>query len=714
MKRLTSLFLGIALLFSLSARADEGMWLLPLIQKLNIGKMTEMGLQLSAEDIYSVNHSSLKDAVVNFGNFCTAEVVSSEGLLFTNHHCGYEAIQQHSSVNHDYLTNGFWAMNKSEELPNEGLTASFLVRMEDVTKQVMADVSDTMSNSSRKTAIGKVIDKLKKEAGEKGKYEVSIKSFFEGNEYYMFVYVVYEDVRLVGAPPSAVGKFGGDTDNWMWPRHTGDFSIFRVYTDAEGKPAKYSKENIPLQPKHHLPVSIKGLNKGDFTMIWGYPGRTDRFLTSYGITDLLDETAPSIIKLREKKLAIMKEDMDASDSIRIKYSSKYAQVANYWKYFIGQSKGLKRLQVYDRKKELENKFTLWVNSDEARKVKYGSVLKDFEDGFKQLGEKKINRRMWYFQEVFTGAEILYMVYKIQGIEAVLKNKDIKKEDLDKFRETAKEHFKDYYLPTDKKQFAALLEMYYNDIPKEYHPKILTELHDKYKGDFKKLSDVVYEKSIFASAENFEKFLNKPSQKILDKDLAKQISNGLLTAYMTMNSDKGDISKKLDVAKRLFVDGIRQMDPSRKYYPDANSTMRMTYGQVLDYIPADAIYYDYKTTLSGIMEKEDPKNDEFVVPAKLKELWTKKDYGRYGKDGNLNVCFIHNTDITGGNSGSPVINGNGQLVGIAFDGNWEAMSGDIAYEKNLQRTISVDIRYVLFIIDKYAGASNLIKELTIVE
>ncbi len=604
---------------------DEGMWLPMFVERLNYVDMQKKGLHLTAEELYSVNHSSLKDAVVNFGNFCTAEVVSAEGLLFTNHHCGYEAIQQHSSVNHDYLTNGFWAMNKSEELPNEGLTASFLVRMEDVTTKVFAEVKDGMSESDRSDKIKSAIKKLKTEASEKGKYEVSIKSFFEGNEYYMFVYVVYEDVRLVGAPPSAIGKFGGDTDNWMWPRHTGDFSIFRVYTAPDGKPAKYSKENVPFQPKHHLPVSIKGLNKGDFTMIWGYPGRTDRFLSSYGVTDLLNETAPSIIKLREKKLAIMKEDMDASDSIRIKYSSKYAQVANYYKYFIGQSKGLKRLQVYERKKELEGKFTQWLNSDDSLKKKYGGVLQGFEDGYKILDQKKINRRMWYLQELFTGAEVLFLAYKTQGLENIVKNKDMKPEDLKTIRETAKEHFKDYNLPTDKKEFIALMNMFYNDIPKEFHPKVLTEMHDKYKGDFKKLADVVYEKSIYASQENFDKFLNKPSLKTLQKDLAKQISNGFIAAFVELNQDRGEASKKMDVAKRLFVDGIRKMEPTKSFYPDANSTMRMTYGQVLDYYPADAVFYDFKTTLAGIMEKEDPKNDEFVVPSKLKELWNQFPY-----------------------------------------------------------------------------------------
>lgn len=693
---------------------DEGMWLPMYVERLNYVDMQKMGLHLTAEELYSINKSSLKDAIVQLGNFCTAEVISEEGLLLTNHHCGYSAIQSHSSVDHDYLTNGFWAMNRSEELENKDLTATFLVRMEDVTTKVLAEVDATTSDADRAAKTKKVIDKLKKEASENDKYEVSIKSFFNGNEYYLFVYKVYKDVRLVGAPPSSVGKFGGDTDNWMWPRHTGDFSMFRIYTAPDGSPAEYSKDNIPLKPKHSLPISLKGVKKGDFSMIWGFPGKTDRYLPSDGVNLLLEHQAPTIIKLRDKKLAILKEDMNANDAIRIKYSAKYAQTSNYWKYFIGQSKGLKKLKVYDKKKEIENEFDKWIALDSTRYKHYKNVLPDFASVYKEYADKKYEERLWYFQEIFTGAEVLYFVYKESGLESGVTGKNIKPESLQPYRDIAAEYFKDYNLSTDKKIFIAMMKMYQEDIPAEYLPDVFTIIKEKYKGSIEKYADEIYSKSIFASQENFDKFLAKPSVKVLKKDIGYIASNSVLKAYIKLGQEKSTASQKLKTANRLFVEGLTKMKPDYKFYPDANSTMRMTYGQVLDYYPADAVYYNYYTTINGIMEKEDAKIDEFVVPEKLKQLYDKKDYGQYGENGTLNVCFISNTDITGGNSGSPVINGDGQLIGIAFDGNWEAMSGDIAYEPSLQRTISVDIRYVLFMVDKYAGAGHLVKEMNIVK
>ena len=704
---------GILPRFVRAEAPDEGMWLPMFIERLNYVDMQKMGLHLTAEELYSINHSSLKDAIVQLGNFCTAEVVSDQGLLLTNHHCGYEAIQSHSTIDHDYLTNGFWAMNNKEELQNKDLTATFLVRMEDVTAQVLAEVNDKMSESDRSTKITKAIGKLKKDASENDKYEVSIKSFYNGNEYYLFVYQTYKDIRLVGAPPSSIGKFGGDTDNWMWPRHTGDFSMFRIYTAPDGSPAEYSENNIPLKPKHSLPVSIKGVKKNDFAMIWGYPGRTDRYLSSAGVQQLLDHQAPAIIKLRDKKLAIMKEDM-VVDSIRIKYSSKYAQCANYWKYFIGQSKGLKRLKVYEKKKEIEDNFLKWVNQSAERKEKYQDVLPNITAAYKEYADKKFDERMWYFQEMFMGAEALYFVYQLQGLENAISEKEIKKEALEPFREQAKNFFKDYNQPTDKKIFVALLKMYKEDFPPEFLPDIFTTINKKYKGSIEKFADEMYGTSLFTSYKGFNEFLAKPSLKKFKKDLCGIASNSFLQAYIKMTAEKSESSQKLKLANRLFIDGLRQIYPDKKFYPDANSTMRMTYGQILDYYPADAMHYDYLTTLTGIMEKEDPKNDEFIVPAKLKELYAKKDYGRYGENGNLPVCFIGNLDITGGNSGSPVMNGDGQLIGIAFDGNWEAMSGDIAYEPELQRTICVDIRYVLFIIDKYAGDKRLIDEMKVIQ
>ena len=710
---LVLILLGNSTLSFGSTPPDEGMWLPMLVDRLNHADMQKYGLRLTAEELYSINKSSLKDAIVQIGGFCTAEVISKEGLLLTNHHCAYGAIQAASSIQHDYLTNGFWAANHDEEIPTD-ISATFLVRMEDVTSIVLEGVDYNTPAKERGEQIRKAINKLKKDNSEGGKYTVDVKDFFEGNEYYMFVYEVYDDVRLVGAPPSSVGKFGGDTDNWIWPRHTGDFSLLRVYTAKDGSPAKYSKDNVPLVPRHHLPISIKGVQQDDFVMIWGYPGSTDRYLTSWGVEEVINDIAPTVVSVREKKLEIMRKDMDASDAVRIQYAAKYAQVANYWKYFIGQRRGLINLNVVEKKREIESEFAKWVDQDSKRKEIYGNVLAEYEKAYKEYAEKQIQKRFWYFQEVFTGAESLFLVWKLQTMPAILKKKDIKESDFDAFKGVLEEHFKDYNMETDKKLFAAMLEMNYKNIPQEYHPTIFAELNKKYKGNFEKLAEEAYKKSIVVSQENFEKFTKKPSQKAWDNDIVVKISRSMIENYFALQQEMSAIDAKLKPAKRLFVDALRQIYKDKKFAPDANMTMRMTYGQVLDYIPADGVHYNFYTTQQGILEKEDPNNDEFVVPAKLKELIEKKDFGRYGKNGELAICFIANTDITGGNSGSPMINADGHLVGCAFDGNWEAMSGDIAFEPELQRTIGVDARYILFIIDKYAGAQNLINEMTIIE
>ncbi|MFZ4411745.1 MAG: S46 family peptidase [Bacteroidales bacterium] len=693
---------------------DEGMWLPMFIERLNFVDMQKMGLHLTAEELYSINHSSLKDAIVNFGNFCTAEVVSNEGLLLTNHHCGYESLQKHSTVGHDYLTNGFWAYNKSEEIPTEGLTATFLIRMEDVTKKVMADVSDTMSDASRRAAIRKVSDKLKKEAGEKGKYEVQIKGFFDGNEYYMFVYEVYEDVRLVGAPPSAIGKFGGDTDNWMWPRHTGDFSMFRVYTAPDGKPAKFAKDNIALKPKHSLPINIKGVKKDDYAMIWGYPGSTERYMTSYGIQSTLEQANPAIINAGNAMLPVMKKDMDADAAVRIKYASTYAQLANVWKNKIGESRGLKRLKVQDEKKALEDRLQLWINADAGRKAKYGNVIQDIATASKQLMDSKSEMNLWYFQGILMSSKTMLAPLQCMGMAAILEKKDNKPEAYDPFMETVKELYKDCAPATEKKLFAAGLELYRKEMPVSMLPDIFEFINKEYKGNIQKFTEEAFENSIFVSEESFAKFIKKPNLKKFKKDLIYKTTLSIYTNYVKGNSEQKEINSRLNIAKRLFVAALREMQPNKTFYPNANFTMRMTYGKVLDYTAADAVHYDYVTHLKGVMEKEDPGNDEFTVPAKLKELYNKKDFGRYGSNGDLVTCFLTTNDITGGNSGSPVINGDGHLIGLAFDGNWEAMSGDIAFEPELQRTICVDIRYVLFCIDKMANAQNLIKEMNIIE
>jgi len=694
---------------------DEGMWLPMFVERLNYVDMQKQGLKLTPQEIYDINNSSLKDAIVSLnGGSCTAEVVSDKGLLFTNHHCAYDAIQKHSSVENDYLTDGFWARSLEEELPNEGSTVSFLVKMDDVSKMVLEKLKPEMSESERNATIAKVIEILKQEESNNGQYEVSVKGFYNGNEYYRFVYEVYKDVRLVGAPPSSIGKFGGDTDNWMWPRHTGDFSILRVYSGPDGKPAEYSKDNIPLKPKHFLKISVDGVERDDFAMIWGYPESTDRYRTSHGIKASLGEINPAIIRVGGRILEIMKADMDKSDKVRIQYASDYAGLANFWKNKIGESRGLKRLDVYDKKIAIEEQFSTWVNADESRKEIYGNVLQDLDDVYTQYATMKYNTRLWSFNISLFGSKLLQFPMQTQGMINILKSGqkgDELQASLAPFHALGQQQFKDYNAPTEEKILAAVLEMYRQDVPADALPDIYNLIDKKFKGDVKLFAKKLFETSVLATPEKYEAFLAKPSLKVFENDLAVKTTNSFFNAYTTANMNAGPLNERLRKAQRLFVDGLRKANPDKVFYPDANSTMRVTYGKVLDYYPADAVHYDYVTYIEGIMEKEDPTNEEFIVPVKLKELYESKDYGKWAdKDGRLVVNFLSHNDITGGNSGSPVINGHGDLIGIAFDGNWEAMSGDIAFETELQRTISVDIRYVMFIIDKYANAENILQEL----
>jgi len=713
--------LALCLLTAVFAKAantpDEGMWLPMFVERLNYVDMQKMGLHLTAEELYSINHSSLKDAVVSLGGFCTAEVVSAEGLLFTNHHCGYDAIQNHSSVEHDYLTDGFWAMSKAEELPNEGLFVSFLVRMEDKTSDVLGVVTADMDEAARGAAITKKVEELKKEATEDGKYKVELKSFFNGNEYYLFVYQDYKDIRLVGAPPSSIGKFGGDTDNWMWPRHTGDFSVFRIYTAPDGSPAEYSKDNVPMAAKKFLPVSVKGYKKNDFAMIWGYPGRTDRYMNSWAVEATLNDINPVIVKGLGIVLENQKEEMDKDNALRIAYASTYAGLANFWKNKVGETRDLKRLDVIQKKKDVEAKLQQWINADDQRKAKYGDVLSTYADIYKQFKDQNLNQQMWHSQLLMFGSKAFPFPGQATAIETVLKTgakgDDLKKQ-MEKYNETSKEHFKEYNNTIEQNVLASLLRMFRDNIPAAQQPAIFQDIDKKYKGDIAKYVAEMFEKSVFYTEANFNAFLAKPNLKKMQKDPAFLLYNSFMDNFKKLQATNQQLGAKNRQANRLFVAALREMEPSKSFYPDANSTMRMTYGKVLDYYPADAVHYNYFTTLDGVMMKEDPNNEEFIVPAKLKELYNKKDYGRYGENGKLYTCFLTDNDITGGNSGSPVINADGHLTGIAFDGNWEAMSGNILFEPELQRTINVDIRYVLFVIDKYAGANNLIKELKIVE
>lgn len=724
MKKITLLFVGISLLFNLSLIADEGMWLPLLIKSQIYDKMKAKGLNLTAEQIYDINNASLKDAIGGLaestnplGFYCTGEIISSEGLMLTNHHCGYGSIQEHSSVEHDYLKDGFWAKSKQEELSNEGMTVSFLVRMEDVTDKVIAELSDTMSEASRIAKIDEVSRKIANEAAKGTSYNTDVKSMLHNNKFYLLIYETYQDIRLVGAPPSSIGKFGGDTDNWMWPRHTGDFSIFRIYTGPDGKPAKYSKDNIPYKPKKYLPISLKGVKEGDFSMILGFPGSTERYLTSYGVEQTLNISNPAAIRIRTKKLDIMKEYMDQSDKVRIQYASKYAETSNYWKYFIGQNKGLKRLKVYDQKTSLENNLQAWIDSDPARKAKYSDVLYLLEKSYTE--DKKVAlARQFVFEGMFQGPEIVMFPYNAFMLYNVLKNApnstDVIKQETETFRDAAEVYYKDYNTNIDKKLLSELLQMYYKEVPKEYHFNIFKTINKKFKGDFDKYSEYVFSKSIFADSSKLYSFLNKPNYKAIEKDPAFEITREVLSLYFQFTAENAGTNDTLDQGMRLFVAALMEMQKDKQFYPDANSTLRLTYGNVGKYNPADAVKYKYYTTIKGIIEKDNPKDDDFNVPQKLKDLYASKDYGQYGEDGDLRVCFTSNNDITGGNSGSPVINGDGELIGTAFDGNWEAMSGDIAFENELQKTIICDIRYVLFVVDKYAGATNLINELTLVK
>ncbi|MDT8392807.1 MAG: S46 family peptidase [Bacteroidales bacterium] len=704
---------------------DEGMWLPMFVERLNYVDMQEAGLQLTPEEIYSVNNSSLKDAIVGLsgggvgGFFCTGEIVSDKGLLFTNHHCGYNNIQTHSTVEHDYLKDGFWATSLEEELPNENMAASFLVRMENVTDSIIPFLSDTLTETDRSAEVRKINDRLVKRAKEDGQYEARVSSFYGGNEYYLFVYKVYKDVRLVGAPPSSIGKYGGDTDNWMWPRHTGDFSIFRVYAGPDGEPAEYAEDNVPLKPKHHLPISLNGYEEGDFAMIWGYPGGTERYLTSYGIEHKLEAFLPTLVDIFDAQLKAWKTHMDANQAVRIQYASKYAGLANAWKLFLGQIRGLKRLNVKGKKEDIEQSFQAWADADPERKKVYGNVIKAQEEAYAILTEEFPN--LAYTAIAANSPEILGFASRFGQLKDMLESKAedvIIDETTDQLKNGMAGHFKNYYAPADRDAFAALMEVYHKNMPTDKQPAYFLELVEEMDGDFVTLAEYVFEESIFDDQDEISEFLEKPKAKKLAKDPALRLATEFSAMMGQAMGQYRQANTNLNKYNRLFIAGLREQMPDKVFYPDANSTMRMTYGSVQDYVAADAVFYDYYTTLEGVMEKEDPSNDEFIVEEKLKTLYRNKDYGRYGEmiDGEerMIVCFLTTNDITGGNSGSPVINGKGELIGIAFDGNWEAMSGDIAFEPELQRTINVDIRYVLFIIDKMAGAQNLIDELTIID
>ena len=716
MKKFIVIFLSLLFVIAPKLKADEGMWV-PLLINKNIAEMQKMGFKLTAEDIYSINHSSLKDAVVIFGGGCTGEIVSPKGLLFTNHHCGYSSIQKVSTPEHNYLENGFKASTLDEEIPIEGLTVKFLIYMQDVTQEMHNGMEKGMSADEQEALLKDNMKSLVENATKRNGYNAVVKPLFGGNNYYLYVYQTYRDVRLVFTVPQSIGKFGADTDNWMWPRHTGDFSVFRVYMAPDGSPAPYSSKNVPLKPKKYLPVSIAGIEEGDFAMIMGNPGRTERYLSSYGVKLALDQTNMTIVDIRAEKLRIMKESMDTNDVIRLQYASKYARISNYWKYYIGQTKGLKKLHVLEKKQDEEEAFREWLNKNPQEKLKYGDALDLLKEAYDVIGQYNL-AKIYYREAISRGPEILRYAHSFKKLKDMMADKNtpagsINKE-LEKLKAGVSKQFKDYNLIIDRNIYAAMMKMYNENVPLDQQPVLLTDMHTKYKGDWSAYAAEVYKKSIFDNPQKVKDFLAKPKLKTLEKDPALQAAIAFYDEYQNVKGKTKEAEKELKKGHKLYIAGLMAMYPNKNFYPDANFTMRVTYGTVKGYSPSDAVYYNYYTTLKGVMQKENPKSWEFTVPKKLKELYETKDYGRYGQDGEMRVCFLTNNDITGGNSGSPVMNANGELIGLAFDGNWEAMSGDIAFEPKLQRTINVDIRYVLFLIDKFGGAKNLIEELTIVD
>ncbi len=713
-KQLLALGMLFVLTISSLVRADEGMWL-PFMLGRNYEDMKKHGLNLTQEEIYSINNASIKDAIVSFGGFCTAEVISQKGLLLTNHHCGYDAIAGASSEENNYLENGFWAKAHDQEIPVPGLTATFVIRIQDVSEQINKNLTDEMSEQERSAKIRELYNEITTEAIEGTDYEAYVRDFFEGNEFYLFVTETYKDVRLVGTPPESIGKFGHDSDNWMYPRHTGDFSMFRIYSGKDNKPADFSDNNQPYNPKYSLPISIKGYQEGDFSMVFGFPGSTDRYLSSWGVEQAVNIEQPKRVDIRAKKLEIMKKYMDESTEVRLNYASKYAQVANYWKYFIGQSKQVKNNKVADKKRAIEENFRAFVKMN----PEYEGVLEDIENAYKVKESNVVINA--YQSEMIYSVDLNMRVLRFTYVGTLL-DYGLKDRAQTLFEETKTSQFEFYNknnLDIEFEILAELLKMYHKDIKIERQPKLLKEYAEN--GKIDKLIKKLRKKSIFGSEKKFSKFAEAYDEsgeipmEAMKEDLYFQLIKGLRDAHEAAMATEQEASAKLERANRLFVKGYREMDQDKVFYPNANSTLRLSYGNILPYSPEEGKTYDIYTTLEQGLEKEDPNNPEFHVSPRLKELFENKDFGDYANEkGEMPVNFISNNDITGGNSGSPVINGDGQLIGTAFDGNWEAMSGDIFFEHDIQRTISCDIRYVLFVIEKYGEASNLIDEMEIVK
>ncbi|MBR8534375.1 S46 family peptidase [Carboxylicivirga sediminis] len=706
----------ITLMLSPAIKADEGMWLPFLISDQQIEMMQQKGLEIPFESIYSHSAPSLKDAVVSLDDgACTGEFISNKGLLITNHHCGYNEIQQHSTLEHNYLEDGFWAKTLEQELPNPGKTATLLIEAHDVTQRIH-EAAQNLMGAERQHVIDSICEIVEVEAFEKSKLEATVKSFFYGNTYILFLTETYADVRLVGTPPSSIGKFGGDTDNWMWPRHTGDFSFFRVYCAPDGSPAEYSPENIPFTPKMHFKINSQGYNKGDFTMTMGYPGYTQRYLTSHGVQEIQDVINPVVAEVRGIKQTIWADAMESSPIINIKYAAKYSESSNYWKYAIGQNQALEKLSVIEQREQTEASFNNWIQKDSVLLNQYGKTLSIIEASY-MLGNKLTLAETITDETMLQGAELVNFALETSSLFMELMETDeaasltsVK----DELTNTIQSLYKDYDAALDQQVFEAMLQFYLEEVPENLRPPVEELVGKKYVDDLSGFVKSLYKQTAFTSADEVMALFSNPDEEALFADPAIVFSYQVLSYLYQMMDIHDKLLLQFDDSQRQLIKGYMEQDKGKTFYPDANSTMRLSYGSVGDYEPKDGVKFKYLTTLSGIIEKENQELADFQVPEQLKIIFKNKDYGPYQlADGQMPVCFLTSNDITGGNSGSPVLNGKGQLIGVAFDGNWEAMTSDLAYESRLQKCICVDIRYVLLVVDKLAGAHNLIEEMDIV-
>ena len=717
MKYIKHLFITICLFIGSLAKADEGMWLPLLLEKMNEAQMKSLGMKISASDIYNINKGSLKDAIVSFGGFCTGDIISSKGLVLTNHHCGFSSLQNHSTLEHNYIKDGFWAKNYGEEIPNQGLFVTFIVRIEDVSKQVLIGVKDDMPEKERQSVIDKNITALRKSAKKESYQDSFIRGFFEGNQYYLFITETFNDVRLVGAPPSAIGNFGKDTDNWVWPRHAGDFSMFRIYAGKDNKPASYSPDNIPYTPKKSLSISLDGVKENDFTMVFGFPGRTMEYLHSAAVDQTVRVSDPAKIAIRDKALAVIDGFMRNDEQIKIQYASKYAGISNSWKKWQGEVLGLTKTNAVEKKKMYEKEFQKRVDTNPVWKAKYGSLLGDLASAYKE--QEPLGLARDYINEVVSKIEIFTVAAQLNGLARTLENNGDKgfDEALPKIKEQLTDFYKDYNAAVDKKLFAVLIEMFVNNQNSAVVSPKLTALAKANNMDFSKLADEIYNATDMDDGTKMLALLDKQPKELLDqhkKDKANDLYMDIINTYVNNISGKyNDIQSRINKLQRTYMQAQMEVFKEKKFYPDANSTLRVTYGKVKGYNPRDAVKFDFHTYLDGVMAKYVPGDYEFDVPEKLQTLYKTKDYGPYGENGKMPVCFIATNHTTGGNSGSAALDAYGNLVGLNFDRAWEGTMSDINYDPSICRNIMVDIRYVLFIVDKYAGAGHLVNEMKLV-